>query len=79
MTTLFQFDFDNSGFQCLCWIHEDALAHWLYKVDDVLLGCFQNRVISLNEGVAWLLCSPDLTPHDYFLWRYLQKLTEITN
>ena len=48
-----QFYYDSDSFQWLWWIQDGAPAHRLREVNDLLLWYFQNRVISLNNGVEW--------------------------
>ena len=38
-----------------------------------LRGMFGQRVIAMDHTVEWPARSPDLTPCDFFLWRYLKQ------
>ena len=42
------------------------------KSMDLLKEIFGNRVISLRGKVVWSARSPDLSPCDFFLWRFLK-------
>ena len=43
-----------------------------------MLENFRNRIIALGHDIKWPPRSPDLTPCDYFLCRYLKnKVDEI--
>ena len=40
---------------------------------EFLKGVFPDRIIALHDEIEWPARSPDLTPCDYFLWRYLKN------
>ena len=44
-------------------------------VNNVLLRCFQNSVISINNGGEWPPGSPDSTPCDFSLCGYSKNKT----
>ena len=60
-------------FRRLWWAQDGAPAHRLIAVRDRLRELFAHRVIALNHEVEWPPRSPDLTPCDFFLWRYLKN------
>ena len=52
-----------------------ATSHTSHDSMAEIQSFFGDRVIS--KGL-WPPCSPDLTPHDYILWRYLKGKGEDT-
>lgn len=55
------------------WFQQDgATARTARRLCEILQEMFLGRVVSLCEAVPWPLCSPDLSPCDIFLWRYLK-------
>ena len=63
----------NGMFPDMWWFQDGAPAHRLGLVTERLHILFRERVVSLNEAIEWPPRSPDLTPLDFFLWRYLKS------
>jgi hypothetical protein len=55
------------------WFQQDgATAHTVRASMEVLREIFPGRFISLRGDILWPACSPNLSPCDFFLWRYLK-------
>ena len=55
------------------WIQDGAPCHRIIPVRNSLTDVFNTRIIAVNHEVEWPPRSPDLTPCDFFLWRYLKS------
>ncbi|KZC08938.1 hypothetical protein WN55_00288 [Dufourea novaeangliae] len=53
--------------------HDGCPAHYARRVRDALNELYPNKWIGRGGLVSWPLCSPDLTPLDYFLWGVLKN------
>ena len=73
LTDIFDNQFQNGRFLRLWWAQDDAPAHQLVAVRDMLLEVFQRRVIALHLPVEWPPRSPDLMLCDYFFGGYLNS------
>ena len=51
---------------------DGATAHTAKKSMNVLRGLFPAHLTSLHGNIGWPTHSPDLSPHDYFLWGYVK-------
>ncbi|KAF2352904.1 Protein of unknown function DUF4817 [Trinorchestia longiramus] len=60
-------------FNRLWWFQDGAPAHRLLVVKERLRELFGTRIVALSYDIEWPPRSPDLTPCDYFLWRYLKN------
>ncbi|XP_073831485.1 uncharacterized protein [Musca autumnalis] len=57
------------------WFQQDgATCHTAHVTIDLLKETFDELIISRNGPVNWPPRSCDLTPLDYFLWRYVKSL-----
>jgi hypothetical protein len=56
------------------WFQQDrATAHTARRSLGMLREMFPGHLISLKGIVGWPARSPDLSPCDFFLWRYLKE------
>ena len=56
------------------WFHQDgATAHTARISRGVLGQLFPGRLISLHGDIPWPVCSPDLSPCDFFFWGHLKS------
>ncbi|KZC14905.1 hypothetical protein WN55_07874 [Dufourea novaeangliae] len=53
--------------------HDGCPAHYAQQSRQVLRRLFPNRWIGREGEISWSARLPDLTPFDYFLWRYLKN------
>jgi hypothetical protein len=51
---------------------DGAPPHWGRIVRDCLDATFPNRWLGRDGSLAWPPRSPDITPLDFFLWRYVK-------
>ena len=57
-----------------CYVQQDgAPSHYAKKVKDYLNQLFLDRWIGRRGPLKWAARSPDLTPCDFFLWRFLKS------
>ena len=62
------------------WFQQDgATAHTAGKTMDMLRMNCPLRVISIFGDIPWPSRSPDLSPLDFFLYRYLKKTFTLIN
>ena len=62
------------------WFEQDgATSHTAHDTIDLLKSMFDERVISRNGPVNWLLRSCDLTSFNFFLWGYVKSLVYAKN
>ena len=55
------------------WFQQDgATAHTSREAMAELRRLFPGKLISHRGDVSWPLCSPDLSPSNFFLWGYLK-------
>ncbi|GBM55221.1 hypothetical protein AVEN_158109-1 [Araneus ventricosus] len=51
--------------------------HWSLEVRKVLDEKFLRRWIGRGGPIPWPTKSPDITPLDFFLWRYVEMFTNL--
>ncbi|GFU73091.1 DUF4817 domain-containing protein [Trichonephila clavipes] len=74
ITNFFIPELNNHDIQEL-WLQQDgATCHTTRATIDLLKDTFGDRLISRFGPVNWPPRSCDLTPLDYFLWRYVKSL-----
>jgi len=54
--------------------HDGVPSHYTRHVRDYLNESFPNRWLGRGGPVAWPPRSPDLKPHDYYLWGHMKTL-----
>ena len=69
-----EFDIPNIWFQ-----QDGATAHTTGVSMNVVHEAFPGRLISRNGVTSWPPRSPDLSPCDFFLWRYLKSKVYLGN
>ncbi|GFV56234.1 transposable element Tc3 transposase [Trichonephila clavipes] len=67
-------ELNNHDVQELCFQQDGATCHTARATTDLLKDTFGDRLISRFGPVNWPPRSCDLTPLDYFLWRYVKSL-----
>ena len=56
------------------WFQQDgATSHSSRHSLGILRDMFPGHLVSLRGDIGWPLRSPDLTPCDFFLWRYIKS------
>jgi len=51
---------------------DGATPHWASHVRQILVATFPNRWTGRDGPTPWPPRSPDITPLDFFLWRYVK-------
>ncbi|GFY16641.1 uncharacterized protein TNCV_2787671 [Trichonephila clavipes] len=74
ITNFFIPELNNHDVQELWFQQDGATYHTARATIDLLKDTFGDRLISRFEPVNWPPRSCDLTPLDYFLWRYVKSL-----
>jgi len=57
---------------CIIFLQDGALPHWGSHVRRFLDAAFLDRWIGRDGPTPWPPRSPDITPLDFFLWRYVK-------
>ncbi|GFU71557.1 putative DD41D transposase [Trichonephila clavipes] len=74
ITNFFFPELNNHDVQELWFQQDGATGHTARATIDLLKNTFGDRLISRFGPVNWPSRSCDLTPLDYFLWRYVKSL-----
>ncbi|GFX11962.1 putative DD41D transposase [Trichonephila clavipes] len=74
ITNFFIPELNNHDVQDLWFQQDGATCHTARATIDLLKDTFGDRLISRFGSVNWPPRSCDLTPLDYFLWRYVKSL-----